>query len=97
MKISPSGIVWNLNQPLNDFILSIGHEPAHKTPTRCKLTKKQLAELYKTKSLAHGYPNGMPRDKLQELTGYSRDIYEKRFFSMNGLRLVCHFKLAFRR
>lgn len=96
MKISPSGIVWNLNQPLNDFILSIGHEPAHKTPTRCKLTKKQLAELYKTKSLAHGYPNGMPRDKLQELTGYSRDIYEKRFFSMNGLRLVCHFKLTFR-
>ncbi|MEN5234976.1 hypothetical protein [Sphingobacterium faecium] len=38
----------------------------------------------------------MPRDKLQELTGYSRDIYEKRFFSMNGLRLVCNFKLPFK-
>ncbi|MCW8310804.1 hypothetical protein K7A41_06185 [Sphingobacterium sp. InxBP1] len=93
MKISSSGMKWKTGMPLNQFLLTIGQQPAHKTPKRCKLSKKELAELYKTKSIAHGFENGMPRSKLLELTGYSREVYEKRFFSMNGLRLVCGFKL----
>lgn len=92
--MTSGAMTWKLNQPLNDFIHSIGQTPAHETPQRCKLNKKQLAELYKTESIRHGFENGMPRTKLRELTGYSRGIYEKRFHSMNGLRLVCGFKLS---
>lgn len=93
MKISSGGMKWKTGLPLNKFLQSIGQQPIHKTPERCKLSKKQLAELYRTQSIAHGYENGMPRSRLLELTGYSREIYEKRFFSMNGLRSVCGFKL----
>ncbi|AIM36427.1 hypothetical protein KO02_06715 [Sphingobacterium sp. ML3W] len=96
MKTTPGAIIWKLDQNLNDFITSIGHEPIHKTPNRCKLTKKQLAEHYKAKSLEHGYENGIPRDKLKELTGYPREVYERRYFSMNGLRLACNLKFVHR-
>lgn len=94
MGMTSGAMTWKLNQPLNDFIFSIGQTPAHKTPERCKLSKKQLAELYKKKSILNGFENGMPRTKLLELTGYSREVYEKRFHCMNGLRLVCGFKLS---
>lgn len=94
MKITQGGITWKINQKLNDFIRSFGQEPAYKTPERCKLSKTELVELYKERSLEHGYENGIPRDRLKELTGYSRGVYEKRFFSINGLRVVCGFKIA---
>lgn len=94
MRVTSVAMTWKLNQPLNDFIHSIGQIPSNKTPERCKLSKKQLAELYKTESILHGFENGMPRSKLLELTGYSREIYEKRFHCMNGIRLVCGFKLS---
>jgi len=93
MGVTAGAMIWKTGQRLNQFIQSIGQEPANSTPERCKLSKKQLAEIYKTKSIEHGYPKGMPRDKLKELTGYSREVYEYRFFSMNGLRLICGFKL----
>ncbi len=35
----------------------------------------------------------MPRSKLRELTGFSREVYERRFFNINGLRLACGFEL----
>lgn len=94
MGATSGAMTWKLNQRLNDFIYSIGQIPSHKTPERCKLSKKQLAELYKTASILHGFENGMPRSKLLELTGYSREVYEKRFHCMNGIRLVCGFKLS---
>lgn len=93
MRVTSGAMTWKLNQPLNTFFQSIGLTPAHRTPARCPLSKKQLAELYKKKSIHHGFENGMPRSKLKELTGYGRDIYENRFFSMNGLRVVCGFQL----
>ncbi|WP_286862967.1 MULTISPECIES: homing endonuclease associated repeat-containing protein [Sphingobacterium] len=93
MGVTSGAMVWKTGQRLNRFIESFGQKPAHSTRERCRLSKKQLAELYKSKSIEHGYPQGMPRSKLMELTGYSRDVYELRFFSMNGLRLVCGFKL----
>lgn len=93
MGVTAGAMIWKTGQRLNHFIQSFGQQPAHKAPERCKLSKKQLAELYKSKSIEHGYPQGMPRSKLEALTGYSRDIYEYRFFSMNGLRLFCGFEL----
>jgi len=93
MGVTAGAMVWKTGQRLNRLIESFGQKPAYSTRERCKLSKKQLAERYKSKSIEHGYPNGMPRSKLMGLTGYSRDIYELRFFSMNGLRLVCGFKL----
>lgn len=93
MRVSSGAMIWKTGLPLNKFLESIGQQPQHKTPKRCTLSKKQLIALYKTQSLVHGFPNGMPRTLLEELTGYSRYTFEKRFFSMNGLRLVCGFKL----
>ncbi|MDM1296814.1 hypothetical protein HX021_21225 [Sphingobacterium sp. N143] len=93
MRATTGAMKWKTGLPLNKFLESIGQIPARKAPTRCKLTKKELAELYKRKSLEHGFLNGMPRSKLLELTGYSRDIYESRFYNINGLRLVCGFEL----
>lgn len=93
MGVTAGAMTWKTGQRLNLFIESFGQKPAYSTRERCKLSKKQLAALYKSKSIEHGYPQGMPRSKLIALTGYSRDVYELRFFSMNGLRLTCGFKL----
>ena len=94
MRVTTGAMKWKTGLPLNKFLQSIGQTPAQKSPKPCKLSKKQLAELYKSKSIEHGFANGMPRSKLLELTGYSRDIYESRFYNINGLRLVCGFELT---
>ncbi|MGJ1215449.1 homing endonuclease associated repeat-containing protein [Sphingobacterium multivorum] len=93
MGVTSGAMVWKTGLPLNKFLQSVGLKPARQSPCKCKLSKKELADLYKRKSIEHGYTNGMPRSKLTELTGYTRDIYESRFFNMNGLRLVCGFEL----
>ncbi|WP_313154615.1 homing endonuclease associated repeat-containing protein [Sphingobacterium multivorum] len=93
MRVSVGAMSWKTGLPLNKFLHSIGLEPAHHAPHPCKLSKQELADLYKRKSIEHGFANGMPRSKLLELTGYSREVYERRFFNINGLRLVCGFEL----
>lgn len=93
MGVTAGAMTWKTGQRLNHYIQSFGQTPANRTPARCKLSKKQLAEIYKAKSIEYGYPKGMPRGKLKKLTGYSREVYEYRFFSMNGLRLFCGFQL----
>ncbi|MFU1858133.1 homing endonuclease associated repeat-containing protein [Sphingobacterium sp. NGMCC 1.201703] len=93
MGVTSGAMTWKTGQRLNHFIQSFGHKPAHSTPERCKLSKKQLADLYKRKSIEHGFENGMPRSKLFELTGYTRDIYDNRFHNINGLRVACGFKI----
>jgi hypothetical protein len=94
MQVTAGAMTWKTGLPLNQFLQFIGQTPAKKTPERCKLSKKQLADLYKQKSIEHGFKNGMPRSKLLELTGYTRDIYENRFYNINGLRVACGFEIV---
>lgn len=94
MQVTSGAMTWKTGVPLNQFLQFIGQTPAQKTPERCKLSKRQLADLYKQKSIEHGFKNGMPRSKLLELTGYTRDIYENRFYNINGLRVACGFEIV---
>lgn len=93
MQITAGAIIWKIGIPLNQFLQDIGQTPAQKTPERCKLSKKELADLYKRKSIENGFENGMPRSKLFELTGYTRGVYEHRFHNINGLRMACGFEI----
>ncbi|MDH5827441.1 hypothetical protein ACFX5U_05355 [Sphingobacterium sp. SG20118] len=54
----------------------------------------EFCERDKSKSLEHGYKNGITRDKLKDLTGYTREVYERRYHPMNDLCLVCNLKLV---
>lgn len=75
----------------SNFIEGLGLIPAYPTPAINTLSDSELIELYKTKSIEHGYENGISSRLVKQLTGIGNDIFVARFSTINNLRKLCGF------
>lgn len=91
LKSSPRAIT-NITGTYVLFVKSLGFKPKNNSPSANNLSKKELIELYKTKSLEFGYENGLPERLIREATGVGSDIFASRFTSLYNLREICGFK-----